>query len=245
MNLNEKKLKYLEFVQVAAIYALVCFSSLYEFAKENAGPLKPGVQTVEGTVKAVVGPVYEKFQDLPFQLLKFVDRKVRLLRFAAQFDFSFPVTELCGLQVDESFSELERHVPCLVKQASNKALFVASEVQRAGLVDAARNITVSAYSKYEPMAEEVYCKYEPVAEQYAVSAWRSLNRLPLVPQVAQIVVPTAAYWADKYNRAVCFTAKRGFPVVASLPLIPTERIAKAFDEAEPVSTNGGAVALEQ
>lgn len=222
VNLNEKKLKYLEFVQVAAIYALVCFSSLYEFAKENAGPLKPGVQTVEGTVKAVVGPVYEKFQDLPFQLLKFVDRKV-----------------------DESFSELERHVPCLVKQASNKALFVASEVQRAGLVDAARNITVSAYSKYEPMAEEVYCKYEPVAEQYAVSAWRSLNRLPLVPQVAQIVVPTAAYWADKYNRAVCFTAKRGFPVVASLPLIPTERIAKAFDEAEPVSTNGGAVALEQ
>lgn len=222
VNLNEKKLKYLEFVQVAAIYALVCFSSLYEFAKENAGPLKPGVQTVEGTVKAVVGPVYEKFQDLPFQLLKFVDRKV-----------------------DESFSELERHVPCLVKQASNKALFVASEVQRAGLVDAARNITVSAYSKYEPMAEEVYCKYEPVAEQYAVSAWRSLNRLPLVPQVAQIVVPTAAYWADKYNRAVCFTAKRGFPVVACLPLIPTERIAKAFDEAEPVSTNGGAVALEQ
>ncbi|KAK9945567.1 hypothetical protein M0R45_011075 [Rubus argutus] len=197
VNLNEKKLKYLEFVQVAAIYALVCFSSLYEFAKENAGPLKPGVQTVEGTVKAVVGPVYEKFQDLPFQLLKFVDRKV-----------------------DESFSELERHVPCLVKQASNKALFVASEVQRAGLVDAARNITVSAYSKYEPMAEEVYCKYEPVAEQYAVSAWRSLNRLPLVPQ-------------------------RGFPVVACLPLIPTERIAKAFDEAEPVSTNGGAVALEQ
>ncbi|KAK9945652.1 hypothetical protein M0R45_011156 [Rubus argutus] len=222
VNLNEKKLKYLEFVQVAAIYALVCFSSLYEFAKENAGPLKPGVQTVEGTVKAVVGPVYEKFQDLPFQLLKFVDRKV-----------------------DESFSELERHVPCLVKQASNKALFVASEVQRAGLVDAARNITVSAYSKYEPMAEEVYCKYEPVAEQYAVSAWRSLNRLPLVPQVAQIVVPTAAYWADKYNRAVCFTAERGFPVVACLPLIPTERIAKAFDEAEPVSTNGGAVALEQ
>lgn len=222
VNHNEKKLKYLEFVQVAAIYAVVCFSSLYEYAKENAGPLKPGVQTVEGTVKAVVGPVYEKFQDLPFQLLKFVDRKV-----------------------DESFSELERHVPCLVKQASNKALFVASEVQRAGLVDAARNITVSAYSKYEPMAEEVYYKYEPVAEQYAVSAWRSLNRLPLVPQVTQIVVPTAAYWADKYNRAVCFTAERGFPVLSCLPLIPTERIAKAFDEAEPVSTNGGAVALEQ
>ena len=76
MDCDEKKLKYLEFVEVAAIYAVLCFSSLYEYAKESAGPLKPGVQTVEGTVKTVIGPVYEKFQDLPFQLLKFVDRKV-------------------------------------------------------------------------------------------------------------------------------------------------------------------------
>lgn len=97
VNLNEKRLKYLEFVQVAAIYAVVCFSSLYEYAKENAGPLKPGVQTVEGTVKAVVGPVYEKFQDLPFQLLKFVDRKVRLVHRLRLNLISFPVTELCGL----------------------------------------------------------------------------------------------------------------------------------------------------
>lgn len=73
---NKKGLKYLDFVQVAAIYIVVCFSSLYEYAKENAGPLKPGVQTVEGTVRTVIGPVYEKFHDVPFELLKFVDRKV-------------------------------------------------------------------------------------------------------------------------------------------------------------------------
>lgn len=78
--MNEKNLKYMEFVQVAAIYVVVCFSSLYEYAKENSGPLKPGVQTVEGTVKTVIGPVYEKFHDLPFQLLKFVDRKVSLIQ---------------------------------------------------------------------------------------------------------------------------------------------------------------------
>lgn len=80
MQVNEKNLKYMEFVQVAAIYVVVCFSSLYEYAKENSGPLKPGVQTVEGTVKTVIGPVYEKFHDLPFQLLKFVDRKVSLIQ---------------------------------------------------------------------------------------------------------------------------------------------------------------------
>ncbi|BFG43348.1 stress-related protein [Prunus yedoensis var. nudiflora] len=225
VQVNEKSLKYMEFVQVAAIYVVVCFSSLYEYAKENSGPLKPGVQTVEGTVKTVIGPVYEKFHDLPFQLLKFVDRKV-----------------------DESLGELDRHVPCLVKQASGQALSVAqkapevartvaSEVQRAGLVDTARNLTVS-----------VYAKYEPVAERYAVSAWRSLNGLPLFPQVTQIMVPTVAYWSAKYNQAVGYSADRGYSVAAYLPLIPTERIAKVFDEAEndpAVSTSGGAVAMEQ
>ncbi|ONK61594.1 uncharacterized protein A4U43_C08F31590 [Asparagus officinalis] len=74
---KQAKLKYLDFVHVAAIQALVCVSRLYDWAKENSGPLKPGVQTVEGTVKTVVGPVYEKFRDLPFEILKFVDTKVR------------------------------------------------------------------------------------------------------------------------------------------------------------------------
>ncbi|KAL6973258.1 hypothetical protein U1Q18_027440 [Sarracenia purpurea var. burkii] len=50
---DDKRLKYLDFVQAAAIYVIVCFSTLYEYAKENSGPLKPGVQTVQGTVKAV------------------------------------------------------------------------------------------------------------------------------------------------------------------------------------------------
>lgn len=61
---------------MAAIYILVCFSTLYEYAKENSGPLKPGVETVQGTVKTVIGPVFDKFHDVPYQLLKFVDRKV-------------------------------------------------------------------------------------------------------------------------------------------------------------------------
>ncbi|CAK9178023.1 unnamed protein product [Ilex paraguariensis] len=224
---NQKQLKYLDFVQFAAIYIVVCFSSLYDYAKENSGPLKPGVQTVEGTVKTVIGPVYEKFHDVPFELLKFVDRKV-----------------------DESINELDRHVPSLVKQASSKALLVAqkapdvvravaSEIQSAGVVEAAKNL----YTKYEPTAKELYSKYEPVAEHYAVSTWRSLNRLPLFPQVAHVVVPTAAYWTEKYNQSVTYTAKRGYTVSYYLPLVPIERIAKAFEGAEnghSVSTNGEA-----
>lgn len=61
---------------MAGAYAAVCFLNLYGFAKERSGPLKPGVESVEGTVKNVVGPVYNKYHDVPAHLLTFVDRKV-------------------------------------------------------------------------------------------------------------------------------------------------------------------------
>ena len=61
---------------MAAVHAALCFLNVYAYAKERSGPLKPGVETVEGTVKTVVGPVYDKFHDVPIEVLKFVDRKV-------------------------------------------------------------------------------------------------------------------------------------------------------------------------
>lgn len=85
-------LKYLEFVQSAAVHAVSIFSSFYDFAKDNSGPLKPGVQTVEGTVKTVMGPVYEKIHDIPLELLKFADRKVSFRSFCAVQFFYFPPT---------------------------------------------------------------------------------------------------------------------------------------------------------
>ncbi|KAI6674644.1 hypothetical protein NL676_002550 [Syzygium grande] len=214
---NERRLRYLDFVQMAVIYMVICFSTLYEFAKDNAGPLRPGVQTVEATVKAVVGPLCDRFQDVPFEILRFVDSKV-----------------------DEYVHELDSLVPSLVKQASSQARAVASEVQRAGFAGAAR----SGCKRLEPAAREMREKYEPVAAEYAVAAWRRLNRLPLFPHVAEIAVPTVAYWADKYNRAVCFAAERGYPVSGYLPLVPLDRIAKAFDEAErgPAAAANGEVA---
>lgn len=144
--------------------------------------------------------------------------------------------------MDNSLREVERYVPSLVKQVSFQARDVVSEVQRDGLVDAAKKISKNVYTRYEPTAKELYCKYEPVAEQYAVSAWRSLNRLPLFPQVAQIALPTAACWSEKYNQAVSYMGERGYPLASYLPLIPIERIAKVFQDGEnepPIVTNGG------
>ncbi|XWS57503.1 hypothetical protein CRYUN_Cryun09bG0179700 [Craigia yunnanensis] len=220
---EEQMLKYLEFVQVAAVHVVLCFINLYLYAKERSGPLKPVVETVEGTVKSVGRPVYEKYHDVPVELLKFVDRKV-----------------------GESVSKIDRRVPPVIKQVSSEAISTAqkapgvargvvSEVQRAGVVSTASGYAKSVYTKYEPTAKGIYAKYEPKAEQSAVSAWRKLNQLPLFPQVASVVVPKVAYCTDKYNQTVVSSAEKGYKVASYLPLVSTEKIAKVFSEKKPES----------
>ncbi|KAL9670304.1 hypothetical protein QQ045_007855 [Rhodiola kirilowii] len=98
--------------------------------------------------------------------------------------------------------------------ASSQASTMASKVQRSGPIDAAKNVVKSV---------------KPVAEQYAVSAWRTMNKLPLFPHVAHVVISIAAYWAEKYNQAVDGATKRGYAMASVVPLIPVERIAKVFD----------------
>ncbi|KAJ4847442.1 hypothetical protein Tsubulata_030686 [Turnera subulata] len=199
---NEKQLKYLGFVQEAAMYVLESFATVYEYAKKNSGPLKPGVQNIEGAIKTVIGSIYENFHDVPFKILRFLDCKV-----------------------GEYLSEMDRHVPSLVKQALTQA--------RAGVVDAAKSIS-----------KTVYMRYEPVAEHYAVVAWHSLNQLPLLAQVVHISVPTVAHWVEKYNEMVGCAGQKGYTVTPYLPLVPVERIAKIFDEGvngPSVSANGEAM----
>ena len=143
--------------------------------------------------------------------------------------------------MDESISKLEKQVPPVVKKVSTQAVSAAqkaptmaravkSEVQRFGIVDMASGLASSVYNECEPAAKDLYTKYEPVAEHYAVSAWHSLNRLPLFTQVAQVVVPTAAYCSEKYNQTVLSTAEKGYKVSTYLPLVPTEKIAKVFKD---------------
>ncbi|KAK9750859.1 hypothetical protein RND81_02G227400 [Saponaria officinalis] len=142
-------------------------------------------------------------------------------------------------QVDESVAKMEKTVPPVVKQVSSQAYSVArnapevahgvaSKVQCVGLMDTTSGIAKNIYTTYEPTAKVLYNKYEPVAEQHAVSAWQSLNHLPLFSQVAQVVVPTATMCSEKYNQTVKVGAEKGFRVANYMPLVPTERIAKVF-----------------
>ena len=57
---GDQTLKWLGFFQVAAQNVTTCLSVLYGYAKENSGPLKQVLDTIEGTVKLIVGPIYPK-----------------------------------------------------------------------------------------------------------------------------------------------------------------------------------------
>uniref|UniRef100_A0A0E0DM51 REF/SRPP-like protein n=1 Tax=Oryza meridionalis TaxID=40149 RepID=A0A0E0DM51_9ORYZ len=202
---EEERLRYLEFVQQAAAQVLVLAAAAYAYAKQGAGPLRPGVDHVEGTVKAVVGPVYDRFHGVPLDLLKFLDRKV-----------------------GESVQELDRRVPPVVKEAPGLARSAAAEVRQAGLVGTATGLAKSAIARAEPRARDLYTRYEPVAERKAAEAWAALNRLPLVPSVTRAVLPAAASLSARYNTAVADGAKRGSAVATYLPLVPTERLSRVF-----------------
>ncbi|KAL9271216.1 Stress-related protein [Drosera capensis] len=217
---DEPSLKYLDFVRGIAMYTIVWFSSLYVYAKGKCGLLKPSVEAVESMVKTVVGPVYDKYCGVPSKVLKFVDNKIV-----------------------ESLNKLNRHVPPVLRQVSTtvysmakkapeRAQTFASGVHRSGIVDVASGLAKNMYTRYKPSAEKLYTRYEPVALQYAVSAWGSLNRLPLFPQVAQVMVPTAAYCSEKYNKTLLSMADKEYNVASFLPLVPIEKIAKAFRATE-------------
>lgn len=75
------KLKHLGFVMILAINAVEMVSNLYDYVKQNFSPLKSAVGTLENAVKAVVGPVYNKFKDVPGEVLVFLNKKVLLIFF--------------------------------------------------------------------------------------------------------------------------------------------------------------------
>ena len=105
---------------------------------------------------------------------------------------------------------------------------LVSGVQRDGVVPTVTSMAKDVVAKCEPKAKSVYAAYEPVAEQFAVSTWLTLNRLPLFPQAAQVVVPTFAHWTEKYNSSVTYAAESGYSVAGYLPRVPIERISKIF-----------------
>jgi hypothetical protein len=197
---QEPNLKYLSLVHVLALEALGCLGALYSLAKDSSGPLKPSVDNVEGTVKTVVGPVYQKIEGKPLELLQFLDSKV-----------------------DETLALLNEMLPPLLKEKSSQAYDVAKQAP-----DAARAVVADVQNQglYETAAS-YYQRYEPAAEQLTYSAWQKLLTVPLVPQAVHLAAPAAKLGAQSYNNLATVLKDKQLPLADFIPLVPIERIKEA------------------
>ncbi|KDO81906.1 hypothetical protein CISIN_1g026954mg [Citrus sinensis] len=202
---KKQELRHLGFMRIAAIQALVCVSSLYDYAKRNSGPLRSPVGTVESAVTAVVGPVYQKFKGVPDDLLVFLDKKV-----------------------DEASRKFDEHAPPLAKRVASQ---VHSLIETAS--QKAQNL-VSEAQTGGPRAAVHYAAAESkhLLVTNSVKAWYKLNHYALFHTMADMAVPTAAQWSKKYNHLVVEMTKKGYTVFGYLPLVPIDDIAKAFKQSE-------------
>ncbi|XP_043724251.1 REF/SRPP-like protein At1g67360 [Telopea speciosissima] len=200
---ENQQLKHLGFIKIAAINTLICVSNLYEYAKQNSGPLRSGVRTVEGTVTTVVAPVCEKFRDVPYNLLVFLDKKV-----------------------DEATNKFDKDAPSLAKKVVSQASCL---VQKATKVTQ----TLVSKARTGGLPAAISCGlgiYKEFVLEQSVRIWFMLQQVPHFKRGAEMVVPTAANCSDKYNNLVMDMRQKGYSAFGYLPIVPLEKIAKTFNK---------------
>jgi len=211
-NSNEVGLKHLGFVRIAAIHALVCVSSLYEYAKQNSGPLKPAVGKVEGAVTAVVTPVFNKLKDVPDTLLVFLDHKVGEVSY--KFDKNAPPMA----------KKVVSTANVLIHKATEKTQSIVKEARTGG-----------------PKAAFVYAanEYKCLVVTCSVKVWAKLNQYKPIHAVGDKAFPLVAHYSTMYNDLVTDMSQMGYPVVGYLPLVPVDDIVKAYEKEDAAARKKG------
>ncbi|MCL7040935.1 hypothetical protein MKW94_009467 [Papaver nudicaule] len=200
---NQEQLKYLWFVNIAAIHGLICLSNLYEYGKQNAsGSWRSAIVKLEGTVTSIFSPVCDKFKNLPHDLLFFLDNKL-----------------------DEAVQKFDKQAPALAKQVASQSCVMVQKVLQLteAIVSETQTRGLPTAAIYVVNASEIY-----LMEQ-AEKTWHTVKQVSPLRIVAELVVPGAAHWSDKYNQLVISMTRKGFFGFRYLPLVPVDAIAKAFD----------------
>lgn len=211
--IKQEQLKYLWFVKIAAIHGLICLWDLYEYGKQNtSGSFRSAIGKVEGTVTSVFSPVCDKFKNVPYDLLLFFDNKL-----------------------DEAVHKFVKQAPALAKQVASQSCVVVQKVSQLtkAIVSETQTRGLSTAAIYVVNTSEIY-----LMEQ-AAKTWHTLTQVSPLNIVAELVVPTAAHWSDKYNQLVISMAQRGFFGFSYLPLVPVYIIAKASKMEEEVKKQDG------
>ncbi|MQL41350.1 hypothetical protein EI012_25930, partial [Escherichia coli] len=160
MATNEKQeLKHLGSVRVAAIQAFVFVSYVYEYAKQNSGPLRSAVETVEGTVTTVLGPVYNKFRGFPDDVLVFVDNKV-----------------------DEAAHKFDEHAPSFAKQVAYRVKDLTQKVAH----EAGKVVSEAQCEGPRAAIHYVATESKQFVIINSVKLWNGLNHYPPFHALAEM-----------------------------------------------------------
>ncbi|KAG9149577.1 hypothetical protein Leryth_021508 [Lithospermum erythrorhizon] len=202
---GDQELKHLGFVRVVALNVVVFVSNLYEFGKNNSGPLKSTVGVVEKAVSSVVSPVYERFKDVPENVLVFVDTKVDEVTY--KFDESAPpLAKKIVHEVHTTVLKVSNLAKTLVEEARVSGPMAA--VSRAGSLS--KNFTVSKLAL----------------------VWYKIDHHPALHGFAEAALPTAAHWSEKYNNLIVDLTAKGYAIFGYVPLVPVEDLVKAYKQVE-------------
>ncbi|KAL7583193.1 hypothetical protein Lser_V15G44915 [Lactuca serriola] len=181
---EQQSLKYLDVVQKAAQTAVPYVSKAYDYAKENSGPLKPGVETIESTLKTVVGPAYDTFHEVPVEVLKFADRQVEESVSKAKSISVAP--DIKNVGVVETASGLMKTAYTTIEPTANELLTKyepVAEQQAASAWQSLNKVPLfrSVAKAVIPTAGYVSEKYNETVKQTNEEGYKVSSYLPLVP----------------------------------------------------------------
>ncbi|KAI3509233.1 hypothetical protein L1887_24350 [Cichorium endivia] len=181
---QEEKLKYLTFVQEAAKNAVPYASRAYDYAKENSGSLKPGVEAIEDTLKTVITPTLHTFNDVPVKALKFVDRKVD--ESVAKAMSTTVANEIKNHGVVETASGLAKSAYTIMEPTAKELLVKYEPVVEERAASAWQSLNKMALFRnvakvVVPTAAFLSEKYNETVQKTAEEGYQVSSYLPLVP----------------------------------------------------------------
>ncbi|MCO5550303.1 hypothetical protein L7F22_003786 [Adiantum nelumboides] len=197
---EECALKYLGFFPAALSSVCVYLSAIYEAAKDQAGPLRPGVEDVEEVLKVVVRPVLRIAEDQSTKLLDYVDKKV-----------------------DEKLKMVDDLMPAFVKPIAFYAhqMIVRAEptkslnVRSVGLESAASSHGVE-------FNKEAYSEYGTNDTLEKFIAFLHLR------EVVSMLGPRAVYSAHLFNQFASSLREAHVPFSSYIPDVPVQELEQAL-----------------
>ncbi|CAM6124698.1 unnamed protein product [Calypogeia fissa] len=185
-------MKYLWIFPAVASIVTAYVISLYMITKDRSGPLKPGIQRIEGLVMKTVRPIYQTIQYKLTQILVFLDRKVDYILYL-----------------------LDGVLPPTLKELSSKTFdatkSTVDDVQKYGIYCTAK----ACFDRYEPVVEsygiQAYKKalrFPLVPQAVACSRYSAVRFNNIIVRVKESGLPLASFlpllpvdYLDKITRS--------------------------------------------